>query len=142
MHLAFARGLLILVNVLRQEVFARPATDPNDGMYQEPVTGTMIPRPIIPPQNPGFRSMNHALDMYRHNHLGSMFLGRHGARMYPVDVTNVEDQILDNSANLHSSPSEDVADKMEEIRKETELERQKLMEAMKLNSADKKVKKQ
>lgn len=59
-----------------------------------------------------------------------------------VDVTNVEDQILDNSANLHSSPSEDVADKMEEIRKETELERQKLMEAMKLNSADKKVKKQ
>lgn len=54
----------------------------------------------------------------------------------------MEDQILDNSANLHSSPSEDVADKMEEIRKETELERQKLMEAMKLNSADKKGKKQ
>lgn len=59
-----------------------------------------------------------------------------------VDVTNVEDQILDNSANLHSSPIEDVAHKMEEIREETELERQKLMEAMKLKSAKKKVQKQ
>lgn len=55
--------------------------DPNDGMYQEPVTGTMIPRPIIPPQYPGFY-MNHAVEMYRHNHLGPMFLGGHGARMY------------------------------------------------------------
>lgn len=59
-----------------------------------------------------------------------------------VDVTNVEDQILDNSANLHSSPIEDVAHKMEEIREETELERQKLMKAMKLKSAKKKVQKQ
>ena len=55
--------------------------DPNDEMYQEPVTGTMIPRPIIPPQYPGFY-MNHAVEMYRHNHLGPMFLGGHGARMY------------------------------------------------------------
>lgn len=54
----------------------------------------------------------------------------------------MEDQILDNSANSHSSPIEDVAHKMEEIREETELERQKLMEAMKLKSAKKKVQKQ
>ena len=49
---------------------------------------------------------------------------------------------MDNSANLHSSPIEDVAEKMEEIRKETEHERQELKEAMKLKSVTKKVKKQ
>ena len=40
--------------------------DPNDGMYQEPVTGTLIPRPVIPPQYPGF--MNHAVNTYGYHH--------------------------------------------------------------------------
>ena len=48
-----------------------------------------------------------------------------------MDSTTVEDQILDNTANLHSSPSEDVTEKMEEIRKEEDLERLKLLKAMK-----------
>lgn len=54
----------------------------------------------------------------------------------------VEDQILDNAANLHSSPKEDVAERMEKITKEAELERQKLMKAMKSKSAPKKATKQ
>ena len=53
----------------------------------------------------------------------------------------VEDQILDNAANLHSSPIQDVAERMEEIRKETELEKQKLMKAMKSKPPPKKVSK-
>lgn len=47
-----------------------------------------------------------------------------------VDTTTVEDQILDNGANLHSSPNADVAEKMEEMRMEEELERMKLLKAM------------
>ncbi|XP_078375809.1 uncharacterized protein LOC144659256, partial [Oculina patagonica] len=109
--------------------------DPNDGMYQEPVTGTLIPRPIIPPQYPGF--MSHAADVHGYYNSGPAFLGGHG--VYPIDTTMVEDQILDNTGNLHSSPMEDVAERMEEIRKETELERQKLIKAMKSKSTSKKV---
>ena len=30
--------------------------DPNDGMYQEPVTGTLVPRPVVPPQYPGYHT--------------------------------------------------------------------------------------
>ena len=59
-----------------------------------------------------------------------------------VDTTMVEDQILDNAANLHSSPMQDVAERMEKIRKEEELERMKLTKAMKSNSAPKRVTKQ
>ena len=51
----------------------------------------------------------------------------------------VEDQILDNAANLHSSPMQDVAERMEKIRKEEDLERKKLIKAMKSKSARKKV---
>ena len=51
--------------------------DPNDGMYQEPVTGTLIPRPIIPPQYPGF--MNHAVDEHGYYNPRQMFLGGHAA---------------------------------------------------------------
>lgn len=54
--------------------------DPNDGMYQEPVTGTLIPRPVIPPQYPGF--VNHAVDFHGYHHPGAMFLGGHGPRFY------------------------------------------------------------
>ncbi|KAJ7371361.1 hypothetical protein OS493_026477 [Desmophyllum pertusum] len=115
--------------------------DPNDGMYQEPVTGTLIPRPIIPPQYPGF--MNHAVDEHGYYNPRQMFLGGHEAGgVYPVDTTSVEDQILDNSANLHSSPIQDIAERMEAIRTEEELERQKLMKAMKSKTTPKKVTKQ
>ena len=55
-------------------------SDPNDGMYQEPVTGTLIPRPIIPPQYPGF--INHAGDVHGYHNEGSMFLDGHGAGVY------------------------------------------------------------
>ena len=55
-------------------------SDPNDGMYQEPVTGTLIPRPIIPPQYPGF--INHAGDVHGYHNEGSMFLYGHGAGVY------------------------------------------------------------
>ena len=48
-----------------------------------------------------------------------------------VDTTSVEDQIVDNNANLHSSPLQDVAENMAEIRREDELEKLKLMKAMK-----------
>lgn len=48
-----------------------------------------------------------------------------------VDATSVEDQIVDNNANLHSSPLQDVAENMAEIRLEEELEKLKLMKAMK-----------
>lgn len=51
----------------------------------------------------------------------------------------VEDQILDNAANLHSSPMQDVAERMEKIRKEEELERKKLIKAIKSKSTRKKV---
>ncbi|XP_020612744.1 uncharacterized protein LOC110051107 [Orbicella faveolata] len=115
-------------------------SDPNDGMYQEPVTGTLIPRPIIPPQYPAF--MNHATDVHNYHNAGPMFLDGHGTGVYPVDTTMVEDQILDNAANLHSSPMQDVAERMEKIRKEEELERKKLIKAMKSKSAPKKVTKQ
>lgn len=54
--------------------------DPNDGMYQEPVTGTLIPRPIIPPQYPGF--MAHAADVHGYYNAGSMFVGGHGTGVY------------------------------------------------------------
>ena len=54
-------------------------SDPNDGMYQEPVTGTIIPRPLIPPQYPGF--MNHAAGVYGYN-AGPMFLQGHGTSFY------------------------------------------------------------
>lgn len=47
-----------------------------------------------------------------------------------VDTTSIEDQILDNQANLHSSPSQDVAEMMAQIRNEEELERLKLIKAM------------
>ena len=50
--------------------------DPNDGMYQEPVTGTLIPRPVVPPQYPGF--FHHAAGAYGYHHPGSMYLGGHG----------------------------------------------------------------
>ena len=56
-----------------------------------------------------------------------------------VDTTMVEDQIFDNAANLHSSPMQDVAERMEKIRKEEDLERKKLIKAMKSKSARKKV---
>lgn len=55
-------------------------SDPNDGMYQEPVTGTLIPRPVIPPQYPGF--MNHAAAVHDYHNAGSMFLEGHGAGVY------------------------------------------------------------
>lgn len=48
-----------------------------------------------------------------------------------VDTTSVEDQIVDNNANLHSSPLRDVAENMAEIRREEELEKLNLMKAMK-----------
>lgn len=48
-----------------------------------------------------------------------------------VDITSVEDQIVDNNANLHSSPIQDVTERMTEIRREEELEKLKLMKAMK-----------
>lgn len=54
----------------------------------------------------------------------------------------VEDQILDNAANLHSSPMQDVAERMEKIRKEEELERKILIKALKSKSTRKKVTKQ
>lgn len=54
----------------------------------------------------------------------------------------VEDKILDNAANLHSSPMQDVAERMEKIRKEEELERKKLIKAIKSKSTQKKVTKQ
>jgi len=54
----------------------------------------------------------------------------------------VEDQILDNAANLHSSPMQDVAERMEKIRKEEKSERKKLVKAMKSKSAPRKVTKQ
>ena len=59
-----------------------------------------------------------------------------------VDSTMVEDQILDNAANLHSSPMQDVAERMEKIRREEELERKKLIKATKSKSARKKATKQ
>ena len=59
-----------------------------------------------------------------------------------VDSTMVEDQILDNAANLHSSPMQDVAERMEKIRREEELERKKLIKAMKSKSTRKKATKQ
>ena len=60
--------------------------DPNDGTYQEPVTGALIPRPIIPPQYPGFY-MNHAVDMHSHYpHQGPAFLGGHGTSIYRKNI--------------------------------------------------------
>lgn len=54
----------------------------------------------------------------------------------------VEDQILDNAANLRSSPVQDVAERMDKIRKEEELDREKLIKAVKSKSAQTKVTKQ
>ena len=55
-------------------------SDPNDGMYQEPVTGTLIPRPLIPPQYPGF--MNPAAGGHGYHNTGLMSLEGHGTGFY------------------------------------------------------------
>ena len=53
---------------------------PSFGMYQEPVTGTLIPRPLIPPQYPGF--MNPTAGGHGYHNTGLMSLEGHGTGFY------------------------------------------------------------
>lgn len=48
-------------------------SDPNDGLYQEPRTGTLVPRPIMPQQYPVL--LDHSSNMAGVNGPGVVFVG-------------------------------------------------------------------
>lgn len=52
--------------------------DPNDGMYQEPVTGTLVPRPVLPPQYPGY----HTAGTNGYHYPESMLFDGHGTSFF------------------------------------------------------------
>ncbi|XP_048579819.1 uncharacterized protein LOC116615559 [Nematostella vectensis] len=86
-------------------------SDPNDGLYQVPGTGALIPRPIMPQQYPVL--LDHSSNMAGENGPGVVFLGGTMKSAIPVDPSSVENQILENSANLHDSPKHEVQQRLE-----------------------------
>ncbi|XP_031558181.1 uncharacterized histidine-rich protein DDB_G0274557-like [Actinia tenebrosa] len=59
-------------------------SDPNDGLYQEPRTGTLVPRPIMPQQYPVL--LDHSSNMAGENGPGLVFVGGTAKSAIPHDV--------------------------------------------------------